>query len=284
MGILVPLHPAWQRHSHLADSQLPDILDKRHGPQVGVLVVDVRFFVVLLEPPLLLRKVASDVVVEEELREDVKFLGEVLVRVVHGCVEDSKPVLADAAADRVDADCVEVLGPPIRAALDEDLLVKVVVEAGNEYVNVAHNLEDIETLVEGPHGEVVIGELKAKLFLGQVLHFAVRQPVMESNRCKVVEAALQVEGDPLVDVDDNVEDGKGGHEDEGSDLRLLLSDGVRPFHMIEVFRVDVQPEVVLDITADLVNKLGAKHIVQDEIAVLRGAKRVAEEVACVSGQ
>mmetsp|Transcript_22863 Transcript_22863/g.42946 ORF Transcript_22863/g.42946 Transcript_22863/m.42946 type:complete len:264 (-) Transcript_22863:2436-3227(-) len=79
---------AVQKGLSVRNTKLLDVLDEAHRSRKRVLVVDIIVLVVLLEPPLLLTKVAPDVIVEEKLAKDVEFLAQVLVRVVDGCVEN----------------------------------------------------------------------------------------------------------------------------------------------------------------------------------------------------
>mmetsp|Transcript_20816 Transcript_20816/g.41608 ORF Transcript_20816/g.41608 Transcript_20816/m.41608 type:complete len:308 (+) Transcript_20816:396-1319(+) len=198
----------------------------------------------------------------------MEFLAKILVGVVDRGVENSEPVLADRAANGVDADGVQVLGPAVRAALNEHLLVEIVVEASHEHMDVAHDLQYVKALVKAAHGEEVVGQLDAKLLLGEVLHLAVGQPVVEGDRGQVVEACLEVLLNPLVDVKDDVEDNQRLHEDKGLDLQPLVDDRVGRRHVVQILSVHVQPEIVLHLSAELVHNLGLEHVLEHKGAVL----------------
>ncbi len=97
---------------------------------------------------------------------------------VDGGVHDAGPVRADGARDGVDVDGVEVAGAALWGALHEDLLVKVVEVALDEDVDVAHDLQDVQPLVQRADRQVVLVQVQPVHLLGQVGHLAVPSVVV----------------------------------------------------------------------------------------------------------
>jgi len=77
-------------------------------------------------------------------------------------------VLPQRGRDAFRADGVEVLRAAVRPPLHEVLLVQVVREAGDEDVEVAHDHQDVEPLVEleTAHRQVVFCQREAELLQG----------------------------------------------------------------------------------------------------------------------
>ena len=107
----------------------------------------------LLLLPHLSNELRLDVVVEQELREDDKLLAQEEEGEVDCGVHHAVAVHADGGGDVADAHGVEVLPVGRRAALDKDLLVEVVAEGRDEDVYVAHDLQDVESLLHGLAGK-----------------------------------------------------------------------------------------------------------------------------------
>lgn len=85
-----------------------------------------------------------DMLVEQELREYEKLLAQILIGEVHRRVHDANAVGSYRVGDVSNVDRVERLVG--RVSLDEYLIVEVVQVAGDEHVNVAHNLKNVQAL------------------------------------------------------------------------------------------------------------------------------------------
>jgi hypothetical protein len=80
----------------------------------------------------------------------------------------------------------------IRTSLHKDLIVQVVVVHFGKDVNVAHDLQHIDALLESLTRQMHLGQAQAIFLLGQVSHLGVRLPVVQSNRGQIVECLVQV--------------------------------------------------------------------------------------------
>lgn len=75
------------------------------------------------------------------------------------------------------------------------LVVEVVAVAGDEDVDVPHDLQHVQPLLQCGAGEVWLQHLQPVLLAGQVAHVPVTLPVVEGNGRQVVEGSVQIVSD-----------------------------------------------------------------------------------------
>ena len=165
-------------------------------------------------------------------------LAEELVREVDGRVEDAEPVLPQRRRDRLDRDGAHVLGAAVGPPLDEVLLVEVVREARDEDVDVLHDAQHVEPLVERAHRQVVVRDVEPVLLEREVAHVGVRHPVVQRDRRQRVEHALEVARHLGLDVEELFKDAERLELEEGPQLARALLLRVRRRHELEVLGVD----------------------------------------------
>ena len=114
-------------------------------------------------------------VVIQKLAEHLETLRKVLVDKVDGGVSDASPVCPDGVCDVSDADGVQmfsILG--VQRFLDEALRVQVVVVPRDKDVDVSHDLERVQSLLESLPGQFNLRKGNPVLLHSQIAHFTVR--------------------------------------------------------------------------------------------------------------
>lgn len=89
----------------------------------------------------------------------------------------------------------------LRTTLNKDLVVQVVVVRVGEDVDVPHDLEHIDTLLERLARQMHLHELQAILLLGEVAHLGVGLPVVQGHGREVVEGLVEVVLNVRLEVD-----------------------------------------------------------------------------------
>ena len=79
-----------------------------------------------------------------------------------------------------------------RRPFHEHLLVEVVKVSLDEDVNIAHDLQDVQALIQSSNGKVVFIQIQSVHLLCQVRHFTVSFPVVKCDRGQVVESPIKV--------------------------------------------------------------------------------------------
>lgn len=72
------------------------------------------------------------------------------------------------------------------------LVIQVVQVFRHEDVNVAHNLQDVQALLQRLAWQVRIDQLQPVLLLRQLPHLRVGSPIMQGHRGQIVECLLQI--------------------------------------------------------------------------------------------
>ena len=75
---------------------------------------------------------------------------------------------------------------------ESHLVVEVVEVLGHEDVDVPHDLQHVETLLQGLRRQMRLSQRQPELVLRQVTHLAVGPPVVQRHRGQVVEGRVQV--------------------------------------------------------------------------------------------
>mmetsp|Transcript_44382 Transcript_44382/g.105803 ORF Transcript_44382/g.105803 Transcript_44382/m.105803 type:complete len:202 (-) Transcript_44382:2048-2653(-) len=183
----------------VVDSQPADLGVEGDCPRVGKL--EAWFFPVIPHEFRVLDEAGLDVVVKQELREHCQLPRQKLVGVVDGGVDDAHSVRADGCRDLVDADGVDVSRGRVRQLLHERLGVHLVVVARDKHVDVPHDLQHVQPLVERASREVRLSEAKSEFVLRHRSHLCVCLPVVGGDGGEVVEGGIQVHRHPRLDVD-----------------------------------------------------------------------------------
>eukprot|EP00047_Mylnosiga_fluctuans_P004037 m.232378 g.232378 ORF g.232378 m.232378 type:complete len:469 (+) comp12348_c0_seq1:38-1444(+) len=181
----------------LGDTELADGLGQLLRALEGEALV--RLEALLAEVAHVLDEAGLDVVIKEELREDEELLDEKLVREVDRRVHDAGAVRADRVGHVADVDRVQKL--VLGLFLDEDLGVEVVVVLGHEQMDLAHDCKHIQTLLESLGGQSGVRHVQRVLLRGQAAHLRVRVPVVQRDRCQVVEGRVEVVRHARLEVD-----------------------------------------------------------------------------------
>ena len=167
-----------------------------------------------LEPLSVSHQPRPDVVIIQEVIEDLEMLGEEAVCLIHGGVDHTSAcqgghgghvrvltiaplqlqltMLANGGANAVNGHHIQVLCPLHSPLLYKQLLVEVVVVEAHKHADVAHDLQDVQALVQAAHGQMIVLQLQSILVSGQGSHFTVGFPVMQCHGCEVIEASFHV--------------------------------------------------------------------------------------------
>lgn len=248
----------------LAD-ELPELIEKAlaavgHSQLFDVAIEDVRSVVVvhllvLVDVVAMMLHVLGqtrlDALVKNELREGEELLAQELVNVIHRRVDDTRAVSSQRVGDVPDVDGVQVL--VLAALLDEDLIVQVVVVAGDEQVNVPHDLQHVQALVQRLRWQMIVDGLQRIFPLGEEAHLAVRPPILQRNRRQVVKHFAQVMLDVIAHGNVLVADGDRLQSYQRPPVfNRDLVVGLERIKLVDLeVRVEIQSQVDLDGVAEL---------------------------------
>jgi Ni,Fe-hydrogenase III component G len=164
---------------------------------VGIRISNLIIIAVLPVPAPFSGRDRVNVLVEQELGEDMELVLQELKREVHRSVHNTNPMLTNRICYRVNANRIRHLRSFLRSPLDEELLVQVVAILCDKNIDIAHDLQHIETLIQRPHWQMPVRELEPKHLHRKTPHLAVRLPVVERHRRQVEECPVQVVLDTL---------------------------------------------------------------------------------------
>ena len=134
-------------------------------------------------PPVLPQQIPPKKLIEQKLREQLKLLGEALIREVDGGGDEAESVLPYRGDDRGDRECVEMFDGRLAVdfVLDELLSGHVVVVVTREGVHVLHDGQQVQALLQGPQGQSVLQQPQPQLIQSQYSHFSISPSVRDGN-------------------------------------------------------------------------------------------------------
>mmetsp|Transcript_45171 Transcript_45171/g.116847 ORF Transcript_45171/g.116847 Transcript_45171/m.116847 type:complete len:352 (-) Transcript_45171:2284-3339(-) len=143
------------------NSKLSDIFVELFCPLHRVLVI--QLFSILFVKANVFDQPRLDVIVVKELRENYEFSRQVLIGEVDSCSHNASTVRADRIGNVPNTDRVQEF--LIVGLLDKNLIVQIVVVSRHKNVNVTHNFEHVQALLECLAGQMCFGQLQSVLLL-----------------------------------------------------------------------------------------------------------------------